>query len=225
MPRNEYQEQLYRLREDILEMSDVVCQRLRRALEAYETGDEATAERIVAGDHEINERYLELEGDCIGLFALQQPVAGDLRFIASSFKIITDLERIGDLAVNLAQYAIDAAESAVERDRYPDVDVTALGKRTIRLVEDAMNAYATDDMTATHEIAARDDEIDEQCARASRSVVRDLVASDGEADDAALEAVSRTLLTIRDLERVGDHAVNVAARTLYMIDNDDELIY
>ncbi len=223
MSRNEYQEQLYRLREDVLELSEVVCQRLRRALEAYETGDEATAERIVAGDHEINERYLDLEGDCIGLFALQQPVAGDLRFIASSFKIITDLERIGDLAVNLAQYAIDAAEA--ERDRYPDVDVTALGERTIRMVEDAMSAYATDDAAATHEIAARDDEIDEQCIRASRLVVRDLVESDGDADDAALEAVSRTLLTIRDLERVGDHAVNVAARTLYMVDNDDELIY
>lgn len=222
MSRTEYQEQLYRLRENVLEMSDVVCSRFRRTLEAYETGDVPTARAIVEGDHEINDLYLELESDCIDLIALQQPVAGDLRFVAASFKIVTDLERVGDLAVNLAEYAIDAAET--DRVPHPAVDVTAIGERAIRMLEDAMAAYSTDDGEAARQVAARDDDVDARCERASRAVVRELVDSDADADN-LLEAASLLLLTIRDLERVGDHAVNVAARTLYMIDNDDELIY
>ncbi|ARS91297.1 phosphate signaling complex protein PhoU [Natrarchaeobaculum aegyptiacum] len=219
MSRNAYQEQLYELRERILEMSDVVCQRFRRSLEAYERSDDALAERVIEGDHEINQLYLDLEADCIDLLALQQPVAGDLRFVASSFKIITDLERVGDLAVNLAEYATQSG-----RERYPEVDVVHIGTETVLMLEDAMQAYATDDAAATHEIAASDDEIDALCERASRSVVRELLTADP-SDEQLLEDVSQMLLTIRDLERVGDHAVNVAARTLYMVENDDTLLY
>ncbi|ADD05924.1 PhoU domain protein [Natrialba magadii ATCC 43099] len=219
MSRDAYQQQLYELRENILEMSDVVCQRVRRALEAYETGDDTLAGRVIEGDHEINQLYLDLESDCVELLALQQPVAGDLRFIASSFKIITDLERVGDLAVNLAEYATQSTH-----ERYPDVDVSHIGTETVLLLEDAIQAYATDDSAATHEIAATDDEIDALCERASRTVVQELLTADP-SDEKLLEDVSRILLTIRDLERVGDHAVNIAARTLYMVDNDETLLY
>jgi len=222
MSRTAYQKQLYELREAVLEMSDVVCGRLRRALEAYETGDDALAEAIIEGDSEINRLYLDLEGECIDLFALQQPVAGDLRFIASSFKIITDLERVGDLAVNVAEYALEADD--VAGDRYPEVDVGDIGAQTVEMVEAAMLAYATDDVQATYEVAKRDDEIDRRCERASRAVVYDLVEREA-TDEAVFEDVSRSLLTIRDLERVGDHAVNIVARTLYMVDNNEELIY
>ncbi len=227
MARNEYQQQLEDLREDVLEMSDLVCQRLRTALEALESKDEELAEAIIAGDDEVNELYLELEQDCIDLLALQQPVAGDLRFIAASFKITTDLERIGDLAVNVGEYTLRA-----ERDRYGDVDVGYIGERTVEMVETAMAAYETDDAATTRDIAATDDEIDALCANASEIVVRSLIevetaspATSAVDEDALLEDVRRMLLTIRDLERVGDHAVNIAARTLYMVENDDELIY
>ncbi|RQG93028.1 phosphate transport system regulatory protein PhoU [Natrarchaeobius halalkaliphilus] len=219
MTRTAYRAQLEQLRTNVFEMSETVCRRLRQSLDALEANDDELADAVIAGDDEVNRRYLELESDCIELLALQQPVASDLRFIASSFKIITDLERIGDLAVNLAEYSRRA-----ERDRYPEIDIVHIGTETVFLVEDAMRAYATDDADATRDIAARDDEIDALCERASRTVVRGLVDADA-ADDALLADVSRMLLTIRDLERVGDHAVNVAARTLYMVDNDDELIY
>ncbi|ELY53202.1 phosphate signaling complex protein PhoU [Natronolimnohabitans innermongolicus] len=225
MARNEYQQQLETLREDVLELGELVCQRLRKALEALESKDDDLAEAIVAGDDEVNELYLELEGQCIDLLALQQPVAGDLRFIASSFKITTDLERIGDLAVNLGKYTLEA-----ERDRYPDVDVVYIGERTLEMIETAIEAYAEDDAETSYDVAATDDEIDALCANASEIVARDLLEVDTAGavqvdDDALLEDVRRTLLTIRDLERVGDHAVNVAARTLYMVETDDALIY
>jgi phosphate transport system protein len=99
------------------------------------------------------------------------------------------------------------------------------------MVEEAMAAYDAEDTEACFAIAERDDEVDANCTRASQVVVRDLIETQLEAgrDEEAVEQlmtdVQRLLLTIRDLERIGDHAVNIAARTLYMVDNSDELIY
>jgi len=217
--RTAYQQQLEGLRADVLAMSDVAYGRLRAALEALESGNVRRAERVIEGDSEINRRYFELEGECIELFALQQPVAGDLRFIASSFKIVTDLERVGDLAANLGRYTTEAGYEA-----YPNVDLGAIGDHALESLEVAMNAYARDDVEASHEVAAMDDHLDELCEDASTAIIRDLLAREM-AEDAILDEVTRTLLVIRDLERVGDHAVNVAARTLYMVENDDALLY
>lgn len=224
MPREEYQDQLEQLREDVLYMSEVVRERLTMGLDALEQKDEDLAWEVIEGDHEINEQYLELEQRCIDLIALQQPVAGDLRFIAASFKIITDLERIADLATNLGDYTLDAEQSLM-----PDVDIQSIGDLTVEMVEDAMEAYAGENTDQCYEIADRDDEIDDLCADASERVVRNLIErEDLEHEDEVerlMQDVYRLLLTIRDLERVGDHAVNIAARTYYMVESDDELLY
>jgi phosphate transport system protein len=225
MPRESYRRRLADLRERVVEMADLVVRRLRLALEAIESGDGRLGREVVEGDHEVNELYLDLESECIDLFALQQPVAGDLRFVAASFKIITDLERIGDLATNLAGYAVEAGGRL-----HAEVDVQRIGALTADMVEDAVAAFERGDAAACYEIDRRDDEVDAHCERAGAAVVRDLITQ--EAGDltesrmeAILEEVSLTLLTVRDLERVGDHAVNVAARTLYVEEGDDELLY
>ncbi|MGQ4557425.1 phosphate signaling complex protein PhoU [Halobellus sp. GM3] len=225
MPRQEYQESLSNLRDDVLYMSEVVAERLRLGLDALEQKDRDTAKEVVDGDDEVNQMYLDLEAECVNLIALQQPVASDLRFIAASFKIITDLERIGDLAVNLAQYAMDA-----ERDVFPEVDVQQIGVETLEMLEASMAAYANEDADACYGVADHDDDIDAMCEAASTTVVRDLIESDPFSEqtidaEAYMQDISRLLLTIRDLERVGDHAVNIAARTLYMIEDDAELLY
>lgn len=226
MARKGYQQKLDELRQDVLYMGEVVQERLRMGLAALEEKDETLAEEVITRDAEVNEMYLELERECTDLIALQQPVAGDLRFIAASFKIITDLERIADLATNLGKYTKRAT-----KDLYPDVDVQGIGAITLEMIEDAMAAYAAKDVSACYEIAERDDDVDERCERASELVVRDLIETeldDGVGDDRIermLQDVSRLLLTIRDLERVGDHAVNISARTLYMVENDDELLF
>ena len=224
MARQSYQDQLVELRDDVLYMSEVVSERLRLGLDALEQKDPDLAEEVITGDQEVNEMYLELESDCIDLLALQQPVAGDLRFIASSFKVITDLERIADLATNLGQYSKEA-----EQDLFPDVDIQAIGDATLDMLDDAMDAYADEDVEACFRIAERDDEVDDLCSNASELVVRELIETEYDPADEDLEPllqdVRRLLLTIRDLERVGDHCVNIAARTLYMVENDDELLY
>jgi len=221
MPRAAYQADLDTLREDVLYLSEIVIDRLRLALTALEQKDESLANTVIDGDDEINDLYLDLEADCVDLLALQQPVASDLRFITASFKLLTDLERIGDLATNLAAHSLTA-----DRDRFPEVDVQTIGRVVVEMVEDAMAAYAEADTDRCYALADRDDAVDRRCAAASETVVRDLLDRDDAIDaDRLLGDVSRLLLTIRDLERIGDHAVNIASRSLYMIQNDADLLY
>ncbi|WP_123535987.1 phosphate signaling complex protein PhoU [Halosimplex salinum] len=223
MPREEYQTALGDLRADVLALGADVVDQLEAGLTALDTGDEALAREVIDADAAINDRYLALESDCVDLLALQQPVASDLRFVAASFKILTDLERVGDLATNLGEYALSAdGESG-------DVDVDAIGADAVDQLETALAAYESGDPDACRAVAARDDDLDALCQRASEAVVRDLLeretGDDSWAAERVLDDVSRLLLTVRDLERVGDHAVNVAARTLYMLENDSELLY
>ena len=221
MARNEYQADLDALRGDVLEMGERVVGSYDDALEALETKDGDLAAAVIDGDTAVNERYLELEADCIDLFALQQPVAGDLRFVASSFKILTDLERVGDLATNLAEYALEA-----ERERYPEVDIRYIGEQARAMLADALAAYDDGDAEAARAVAARDDEIDRLCEAAGETVVEDLIRTDyGDDIGTILDDASRLLLTVRDLERVADHAVNVCARVVYMVEHDDALLY
>ena len=225
MARREYQESLDALRSDVVEMGELVVERLDRSLDALGRKDADAAQAVIEGDAEINEVYLDLEAACIDLFALQQPVAGDLRFIAASFKIITDLERIADLATNFGRYTL-----AADRQRLPEDDIYDIGADAREMVVDAIDAYAAEDAAACRMIAEGDDDIDALCHTAGDRVVRDLIEQQAGTDDAwsaerLLDDVSRLLLTIRDIERVADHAVNIAARTLYMVDSDPELIY
>jgi len=225
MARERYQDRLSDLRAEVGAMADLTLERYHESLDVLETGDSLKAQRIIEGDTELNEWYLDIENQCVQLIALQQPVASDLRFIASSFKIVTDLERIGDLATNLARYGRDG-----DFEGFPDVGVTAIARMAGEMVTDAMDAYTRDDADAARAIAERDDKLDECCQVATGTVVRELITSHARAMDtteieATLESVSRVLLTVRDLERVGDHAVNICARTLYMVENDDDLIY
>ena len=224
MTRDEYQQSLADLRADVLSMGELVQGRLDRALTALSTVDEAEARAVAGADDAVDRQYLDLESRCIQLFARQQPVASDLRFVASSFKILTDLERVGDLAVNLAQYTL-----AADRKRFEEVDLSAIGALAREMLDDAMVAYRTDDPDLCRSIADRDDELDTLCQRASERVVRDLIEREVDEGDSwaveeLLDDVSRLLLIVRDLERVGDHAVNIAARTLYMVESDPELV-
>ena len=152
----------------------------------------------------------------------QQPVAGDLRLITASFKIITDLERIGDLATNLADRTRAGHEGI-----HPAVDIESLGGDAGNMVEDAIAAYEAADPAACRAVADRDDQLDTDCDRTNRRIIQSLLDDDAEGADreSTRTDASRGLLTVRDIERVGDHAVNIAARSLYMVDGDDELLY
>ncbi len=224
MARHQYQETLAALQTEVVLMAELVIERYEAALTAVETGDIRRADQLIAQDAEINEWYLELEQHCTELIALQQPVAGDLRLITAAFKIITDLERIADLATNLASYT-RYGETGI----HPAIDLQQLGRDAATMVTAAVKAYESGDSATCDDIVASDDGLDTDCERINGRVVRELLAetathADGQLT-AAIEETSRALLTVRDIERVGDHAVNIAARVRYMVDTDDSLLY
>jgi len=227
MPRDTYQDELDGLRADILAMGELVTGRLDDALGCLATGDADRARAVIEGDTEVNDRYVDLEERCVELYALQQPVAGDLRFVTASFKILTDLERVGDLATNLAGYATAAGREPAAGVQFAELE--GIGREALALVERALATYESGDAAACRQVAADDNEIDALCRRAGETVARDLIEREADGSawgvEALLDDVSRLLLAIRDIERVGDHAVNIAARTLYMVEGDRDLIY
>jgi phosphate transport system protein len=220
-----YQESLTALRAAVVAMGEDTLEQFEDSLDSLATGNESLARAVIEGDEQLNETYLTLEDQCVRLFSSQEAFAGDLRFITASFKIITDLERIGDLATNLAEYAL-----AARHELMPEDTVHELGQEVLALLERSLTAYETDDSDAIRAIVESDDQIDERCRSASETVTRNLIEREADNDgpwlmEQLLDDVTRVLLTIRDLERVADHAVNIAARTYYMIENDPEFIY
>jgi len=220
MSRSEYRERLEWLNTEVVLLAELVVDRYEEALTAATSGDRWLADEVVEGDSEINDRYLELERQCTDLIALQQPVASDLRLVTASFKIITDLERIGDLATNLADRTRAGHEGI-----HPAVDVETLGSDAGSMVEAAVDAYEAADPAVCRAVAERDDDLNAACDRTTRRIIRSLLAETDVDRDVARMAASQGLLTVRDIERVGDHAVNIAARSLYMVDGVDDLLY
>ncbi|MDS0259546.1 phosphate signaling complex protein PhoU [Haloarcula sp. S1CR25-12] len=220
MPDDTFEARLDALRADVCEMGRTVTARLERAVTAYERRDQTAGRAVATTDGDINERYLALEGECIDLLALHQPLASDLRLVVASFKILTDLERVGDLASNLG-----GAVDAMAGDTVPSVPITDIGEMALAQLEAALTAYETGDPGRCHDVAAADTDLDQRCGAATNDLVRSLVNRSPDDVAATLADTKRYLLTVRDLERVGDHAVNIAARTLYMVENDAALIY
>lgn len=225
MIRKSYAEQLEELRQGVLNMGYLVHDRLNQALDAMIEVDEERADSIGSGDDEIDDTYVEIEGKCSDLLALQQPVASDLRLITASFKIITDLERIGDKVVNLTDYT-----KLFSDDRIMDEeDIRELGEFAGEMLEDSLQYYENHELEKARQLVERDDKMDNMCEVSTNKILGHLIEKESKTlttEEATQlgQQVSTELLTIRDLERVADHATNIAARTIYLISSTRELI-
>lgn len=225
MTRKSYTEKLEGLRKDVLDMGYLVHERLNQALEAMITVDRERADSIGSGDDKIDETYVEIEGECSDLLALQQPVATDLRLITASFKIITDLERIGDKVVNLTDYTKLFKEKRIMDEE----DIKKLGDFAADMLEDALDHYDNQDLERARQLVERDDKMDNLCEESTSKILGHLIEKESKTlttEEATQlgQQVSTELLTIRDLERVADHATNIAARTIYLVSSTRELI-
>lgn len=225
MTRKSYAEQLEGLRQDVLDMGYLVHDRLNQALEAMIAVDRERADSIGSGDDQIDDTYVEIEGKCSDLLALQQPVATDLRLITASFKIITDLERIGDKVVNLTDYTKLFKEKRIMDEE----EIRELGEFAGEMLEDSLNYYDHHDLEKARQLVERDDEMDRMCEESTNEILGHLIEKESKTlttEEATQlgQQVSTELLTIRDLERVADHATNIAARTIYLVSSTRELI-
>jgi phosphate transport system protein len=208
-----FQDELEQLKTRLLEMGGLAEDRVRSALRGLVERDLSLIERVLAGDGAINQLHIEVDDRCFKLLALHQPMAVDLRAIVSAVKINTDLERVGDLAVNIAE--------AVRRYlQHPPVkelrDIPRMAEIAQDMLRDALDAFVRRDTQLARTVLNQDDELD-----ALKTVVfRDLLTHMLR-DQETIEPSLDLILISRHLERIGDHATNVAEDVIFMVQAKD----
>lgn len=201
-----------RLKESILRLAGEVEMRLQEVLAAVERRDKDTLQRLMDLDEEIDAREVQIEEECLKILALHQPVARDLRFVIAVLKINNDLERIGDIVVNIA-------DRGVRLTAFPATDlqekIMRMGRLSREMLKDSLDALIALDVQKSREIIARDDEVD----RLNVEIICDVIkrATPGNSGP-----MTESLILIhsiaRDLERIGDHATNIAEDVAYLVD-------
>ncbi len=202
------QRDLERLREEILSMGSLVEEATNKAINALVKRDAALAAEVVDADGRIDDKEVQVEEDCLKLLALHQPVAVDLRFIITCLKVNNDLERMGDLAVNIAERARYLARHT---PLATPLDLTAMADKVRGMVRDSLDALVRQDMTLARDVLARDDEVDE----ANRSMF-DILQGVMTADPSTVKRAIALLSSSRYLERLADHATNIAEDVIFM---------
>lgn len=202
-------EELAALEERLLEMGRAVEAAIAEAVAALQERDRARAEAVVAGDGAIDRMELAIESECLRLIALHQPLAGDLRRLGTVLKVITDLERIADHAADIARATLRVGDEPWIK---PLVDIPRMAEIARVMVRWALDAFLRHDADLGRRLAARDDELDALYAQVFRELLV-LMAS----DPGTIRQATHLLLVAQHLERIGDHATNVAEWVIYMV--------
>ena len=206
-----FERELDKLRKDFLALSGMVEENFHRAVEALATKDPHLAELVLETDGHIDEAEVDLEESCLQLLTLYQPFARDLRYIVAVLKINNDLERIGDLAVNLAKRSTAFSQHPVQ---FPP-EFAEMAQKTGRMLNDALDSFTREDVDRARAVRASDDEIDQLNGRVY-DLVREAVDKAEPNED---NHVLIHLLTVaRHLERTADHATNIAEDVIYYLE-------
>jgi phosphate transport system protein len=208
-----FQEELEQLKTRLLEMGGLAEDRVRTVLRALVDRDSALVDRVLAGDGPINRLHIELDNRCFKLLALHQPMAVDLRAIVSAVELNTDLERVGDLSINIAE--------AVRRYfQHPPVkeliDIPRMADIAQRMLRDALDAYVRRDTTLARSVLNEDDVLDALKTQVFRELLTYMLQ-----DPSTIEPALDLILISRHLERIGDHATNVAEDVIFMVSAED----
>ena len=202
--RKMYDAELLQLDTMLARMGHAAGGAIESAMTALRTGDTELARSVIARDSEIDSAEHEIEHRCLTLFLRQQPVAGDLRRISTAMKVVTDMERIGDHAADIAEIIPHLVTVRKEGD--PAVSqAIRMGQKAYQMILDALAALTAEDETAARKVIAADDEVDYDFNAIKHTLAREIAADPGKVD-AALDL----LMVIKYLERIGDHAVNLA---------------
>jgi phosphate transport system protein len=208
-----FQEELGGLQERLLGMGGLAEERVREAVRALATRDAAAVERVLAGDEPINDLNIEIDDRCFKLLALHQPIAADLRAIVAAVKINTDLERVGDLAVNIAEAA---KRYLLHPPVKPLIDIPRMGDIAQRMLRDALDAFVRRDTALSEAVLAADDELDGLKSQIFRELLTFMMQDAG-----TIEPALDLILVSRHLERIGDHATNIAEDVIFLVSAKD----
>lgn len=208
-----FQEELELLKTRLLEMGGLAEDRVRMAVRALVDRDLASLEAVLVGDEAINRLHIEIDDRALKLLALHQPMAVDLRAIVSAVKINTDLERVGDLAINIAEAALRYLQHPPVKEL---IDIPRMATLAQGMLRDALDAFVSRDQTLARQVLDNDDELDALKTQVFRSLL-DHMTTDPETIQPGLDLV----LISRHLERIGDHATNVAEDVIFMVSARD----
>ena len=192
------------------EMGGMAERQVNDAIQSMIDADLEKAEQVVRGDHKVNSMEVSIDEECIRVLAKRQPAAGDLRLVIAVTKAITDLERIGDEATKIARQAMALSRDGVAPRGY--VEVRHIGGHVSRMLHDALDAFARLDMDVALRVVQTDRTVDMEYATAMREMVTYMIE-----DPRSITRVLNIMWSLRALERIGDHARNIAQYVVYLV--------
>jgi len=204
-----YEEDLRAVRGGLLKMGGLVERQISEAMVSLVNRDTPKAREVIARDAEVNRMDVETDEACIKLLALHQPAARDLRFITTGLKITTDLERIGDNAVNICERVLELNE---EPQLKPYLDLPRMAEAAQSMLKDSLDAFLRDDAGLAEEVIERDDDVDQL----NYQMYRELLSYMAE-DPHTIPRATRLLFISKYLERIADHATNIAEMVVFMV--------
>jgi phosphate transport system protein len=208
-----YEMELSYLRDKLLAMGGLVEQAIAASVRALTERDTALAEQVKERDRDINRMEVDIDGACRRILALRQPAASDLRFITMGLKIVTDLERMGDLAVNLADRALDLARAPPVAPMHDFAKLAELSKAQLKK---ALDAFVSRDVAKAEEVMRDDDLLDELYLKIFNALLAVMIE-----DPRTIRRATCLMFAAKHLERLGDHATNVAEMVVYMVRGTD----
>jgi phosphate transport system protein len=207
--RETFDRDLTQLQDDLLRMGALVDEALRRSMEALRERSVDLAEAIIQDDNRIDALHLDLEDRCLRLMATQQPMAKDLRTIAAVWTMTIDLERMGDHAEDIARATKRLAEQPLLK---PLIDIPRMAEIVRGMLRDGLDAFVRRDTALAQRMAQKDDEVDHLYSQVFRELLTYMIE-----DPRNIQRATHLLMVAQALERMGDHATNIAERVIYMV--------
>lgn len=208
-----FQEELETLKARLLEMGGLAEERVRLSVKGLVDRDQTLIESVLVGDQPINRLHIEVDNRAFTLLALYQPMAADLRTIVSALKINTDLERVGDLAVNIAEAARRYASHPPVKKL---IDIPRMASIAQLMLRDALDAFVRRDIALAQQVLSEDDKLDSLKTQIFRELLTYMLQ-----EPATIEPALDLILVSRHLERIGDHATNVAEDVIFIVSARD----
>jgi phosphate transport system protein len=206
----QFNTELEGLRNHMLEMGGKVEQQLSHAVEALVSLDSGRAELIIDQDHEVNQMEMSIDDECASILARRHPAASDLRLVIAIIKVNTDLERIGDEAAKVARQAVRLSESGNSPSNF--VEIRHIGNHVAGMLQRSLDAFARLDVNTAVEVVQNDTIVDKEYGSALRSLMTFMME-----DPRSIGSIINEMWALRSLERIGDHASNIAEHVIYLV--------
>ena len=213
MERHHFEAELQTLKNRLLTMGALVEERAHQAVKALINRSQEQAEQIIASDKEVNDLQIDIDDRCLKLLATQTPLASDLRLITSAMKINSDLERIGDQAVNIAENVVKLLPQPPLK---PLIDIPRMAEIAQQMTRDALDSFVKRDVALAREVLRRDDEVDSLKDQVFRELLTYMMAGPG-----TIQRALALILISRNLERIADHATNIAEDVIFLVEAKD----